>query len=167
MPFGVSARVINVLSSLPVLSFSYDTMVISYLLEGIDQPMKHANRWWLAFVIAGAVSLWTLSMVIAQGNAMPGKQVSIVGTMTCTVCQLMHPGTKCAPGCCEQCIKNGDPVLFTDQGGNQYVLTARDQNSKLMIPERYALLGQKVLVRGRLVKGKGVQFIMVESVAKE
>ena len=130
--------------------------------------MQHANVWWLAFVIAGAVSLSTLSVVIAQGNGVPkGKQVAIVGTMTCTVCQLSHPGKACAPGCCEQCIKNGDPVLFTDQAGNQYVLTSKDENSKLMTTERYALLGQKVRVRGKLVKGKGVQFIMVESVAKE
>ncbi len=130
--------------------------------------MKHAKIWWLVLVIAGMVSLSALSVVIAQGNGMPkGKQVSIIGTMTCTVCQLMHPGEKCAPGCCEQCIKNGDPVLFTDQAGNQYVLTSTAENTKLMTAERYALLGQTVLVKGKLVKGKGVQFIMVESVAKK
>ncbi len=129
--------------------------------------MKPAYLWWLGVMLACVISISTLSVVLAQGNALPnGKRVSVSGTMSCTVCRLSHPDKMCAPGCCEQCIKNGDPVLFTDLAGNQYVLAPKDSSTKLMTTGRYALLGKKVLVKGWLMKGKGVQVIVVDSIAK-
>ena len=129
--------------------------------------MKHVNVWWLVIVIACTISMLTLSIVVAQGNGTPKeKQVSVIGTMTCSVCRLTHPGKACPPGCCEDCIKNGDPVLFTDQTGNQYVLAPKEGGPKLMTDERYALLNQPVRVTGQLLKGKGVQFIVVDTIAK-
>jgi hypothetical protein len=57
--------------------------------------------------------------------------------------------------------------LLTDAKGNQYVLVSGEQETTLMTPERAAMIGSQVTVKGVMVKGKGVQAIYVESMEKK
>ena len=101
-----------------------------------------------------------------KGAATKGKEVTIIGTVTCTHCKLANPDKPCKPGCCEMCIKAGDPPLLTDTEGNQYILLTSEKGKSLMSPERYKMLGGMVTVKGVLVKGKGVQAIYVDKMEK-
>jgi hypothetical protein len=98
----------------------------------------------------------------AKATPIKGKEVSLTGTVTCTFCKLSNPKIACAAGCCEACIKSGDPPLLTDTKGNQYILLSGERGVPLMTPERYKMLGGKVNVKGILVKGKGIQVIYVD-----
>jgi hypothetical protein len=95
-----------------------------------------------------------------------GTQVSVTGVLTCTFCKLSHPEKACETGCCEKCIKAGDPALLTANDGEQFILITSEKEVALMTPERYALVGGPVTVKGMKVKGKGVQVIYVESMEK-
>jgi hypothetical protein len=90
-----------------------------------------------------------------------GKEISVVGKVTCTFCALAGKFA-CEEGCCERCIKAGDPALLTDADGNQYILLSGEHEASLMTPERYKMLGRTVTVKGVMVKGKGVQAIYVD-----
>lgn len=95
-------------------------------------------------------------------TAVKGEEVSITGQLTCTFCKLSKPDKPCEKGCCERCIKAGDPPLLTDSKGDQYILLTGEHEVPLMTPERYKMLGKTVLVKGVMVKGKGVQAIYVD-----
>ena len=97
-----------------------------------------------------------------QGNPIKGKEVSIAGKMTCTFCKLANPDKTCKPGCCEGCVRAGDPPLLTATDGNQYVLLTNEHEVSLMTPERYKMFNKPVNVQGVLVKGKGIQVIYVD-----
>lgn len=101
-----------------------------------------------------------------KAGAVKGQEVSVKGTMTCTFCKMSHPDKPCTADCCVHCIKSGDPVLLTDARGNQYVLLSNERGMPLMNQARYELLGSDVVVKGVLVKGKGVQAIFVEGMDK-
>jgi|WetSurSiteA1Bulk_404760.scaffolds.fasta_scaffold00079_8 hypothetical protein len=101
-----------------------------------------------------------------KGSATKGKEITVTGTVTCTHCKLANPDKPCKPGCCERCIKAGDPPLLTDKEGNQYILLTSEKGVSLMNPERHKMLGGMVTVKGVLVKGKGVQAIYVDKMEK-
>jgi hypothetical protein len=101
-----------------------------------------------------------------KGEPIKGTEISVTGTVTCTFCKLSNPDKPCAPGCCERCIKAGDPPLLTDAEGNQYILLSGEKGVPLMTPERNKMLGGMVTVKGVLVKGKGVQAIYVDKMEK-
>jgi len=89
-----------------------------------------------------------------------GQEISVSGKATCTSCSLA--GMPCESGCCERCVKAGDPVLLTDADGNRYILLSGEHATPLMTPERYKLLGGMVNVKGVMVKDKGIQAIYVD-----
>jgi len=101
-----------------------------------------------------------------KGEPAKGKEVTITGQVTCTFCKLSNPNKPCSPGCCERCIKAGDPPLLTAKDSTQYILLTGEHEVPLMTPERYAMLGGMVTVTGILVKGKGVQVIYVDKMEK-
>jgi hypothetical protein len=98
-----------------------------------------------------------------KGAAVKGKEITVTGQLTCTFCKLANPEKKCPPGCCENCVKAGDPPLLTADDGNQYILLTGEHEVPLMTPERYKMLGGRVRVKGIMVKGKGVQVIYVDT----
>jgi hypothetical protein len=130
-----------------------------YLTKG-GQGMKRAMLSWIIvlFVFVGMTA--TAFAAGQNGMAIKGKEITITGQLTCTFCKLMHK--TCEEGCCERCIKAGDPPLLTDSKGNQYILLTGEHEVPLMTPERYKMLGGKVTVKGIKIKGKGVQAIYVE-----
>lgn len=91
------------------------------------------------------------------------KQVTLTGDFTCTFCKLAHPDQACNKECCLGCIKSGNPPLLVDAEGKMYILMAGEIKQPFLTPEREALAGSKVTVKGLLVKGKGVQAIYVDS----
>jgi hypothetical protein len=117
-------------------------------------------------ILAVVVLSFTVAIFYSTTNgketAAKGEEVSITGQITCTFCKLSKPDMTCPKGCCEGCIKAGDPPLLTDPTGNQYILLTNEHEVPLMTPERYKMLGKTVLVKGVLVKGKGVQVIYVD-----
>jgi hypothetical protein len=147
--------------------------------------MKRPSALWVVLLMACMSLVATLYVAFAQGNQakktgtgtwdyvarahdqQATKHVSLIGTMTCTACRFTR-GERfvCPDGCCENCIKHGDPVLFTDRAGNQYVLGLKAHNATLMNADRYKLLGQNVRVTGLLAQGKGVRFILLDTVTK-
>lgn len=95
-----------------------------------------------------------------------GKQVSMTGKLSCSFCKLAHPDKPATPECCTACIKAGDPPLLTDAQGNMYILISGEKEMKLMTPERMAMIGSDVMVKGLLVKQNGMQAIYVDSMDK-
>jgi hypothetical protein len=132
----------------------------------------------LGGMVLGALALTLLAAEAAKPMAMPmggkvtvsgaakGEQVTVTGQLSCTFCTLAHPDKPCPPGCCATCVKAGDPVSLTDAEGNLYILLTSEQGVALMTPERTAMLGSKVVVKGLLVKAKGIQAVYVDSIAK-
>ena len=122
-------------------------------------------------LLIGLAILMVVAMVaftVGQDKAAPskGKTVTMTGKVTCTMCTLAHPETPCDKSCCQTCIKAGDPALFTDMRGNQYVLLSSDMKSPAISAERMEMAGDRVKVKGLLIKGKGVQAIVVDSMEK-
>jgi hypothetical protein len=95
-----------------------------------------------------------------------GKEVSLTGRLGCTFCSLAHPDKVCNKGCCSGCIQAGDPPLLIDKQGNMYILLTNEIKKPLMTPERLEMAGEQVVIKGLLVKGKGIQVIFVDSLAK-
>jgi hypothetical protein len=126
------------------------------------------KRYSVLLALALVALMFVASAVVAQDKAAPakGKEVTLTGTLSCTVCTLAHPDMPCPPGCCETCIKAGDAPLLTDKDGNQYLLTTSEMKGTLMTPERLKMTGGMVSVKGMLVTGKGVQVVMVETMEK-
>ncbi len=119
----------------------------------------------ISFVMLIALA-WIAAPVHAakdgKGAPIKGQEVSVSGKVTCTFCNLANPGKTCEPGCCERCIKAGDPPLLTTEDGNQYILLTGEHEVPLMTPERYKMIGGAVNVKGMMVKGKGIQAIYVD-----
>jgi hypothetical protein len=129
-----------------------------------DKKMKRIA---LRCIMMLCVLAWAAAPVMAtkdgKGVAIKGKEVSITGKITCTFCKLAHPDKTCEQGCCERCIKAGDPPLLTAEDGNQYILLTGEHEVPLMTPERFKMLGHAVSVKGMMVTGKGVQAIYVDA----
>lgn len=96
-----------------------------------------------------------------------GEDVTVTGKLTCMSCALTNPDNPCGKGCCEKCIKAGDPAMLTDANGNRYVLLTGKHMENLMNPERYAMLGGEVTVKGVMVNDKGVQAIFADEIEKK
>ena len=130
--------------------------------------MDRMGRCLKVVVVVIALVGLTLSMLAAKDMKMSskGKEVSVTGRLACTFCTLSHPAMVCPKGCCPKCIKAGDPPLLVDAKGNLYLLTANEMQGKLMTSERMTMTGQKVVVKGLLVKGKGIQAIFVDDMRK-
>jgi hypothetical protein len=94
------------------------------------------------------------------------QNVSITGRLSCTFCTLANPGMSCALGCCADCIKKGDPPLLTDAQGSLYLLLSGEKGTALMTPERMAMAGGQVAVKGLLVNRNGMRVIYVDSMQK-
>lgn len=119
----------------------------------------------LAFALA-ILMVITATVVAQDKAAAKGKEVTVTGKLSCTSCSMAHPETPCPAGCCESCIKAGDPPLLTDKDGNQFILAASEMKATLMTPERIKLAGGMVTVKGMQIAGKGVQIITVTSMEK-
>ncbi|MEM5786923.1 MAG: hypothetical protein AAGU11_06355, partial [Syntrophobacteraceae bacterium] len=57
----------------------------------------------------------------AAGKGPEGQDVTMTGKISCTFCNLPKAG-QCSMECCQNCIKSGDPVLFSDSKDNLYIL---------------------------------------------
>jgi hypothetical protein len=122
----------------------------------------------LAITLTALMLMASVAYVVAKDKAAPskGKEVTMTGTFSCTLCALVHPDRACPKGCCETCLKGGDIPIFTDKDGNQYVLTANEMKGAFMTPERQKMAGGNVKVKGMHIVGKGVQIIMVDTMEK-
>ena len=121
----------------------------------------------MRFVILGVLALAALIVnVQASPKDMMGKEVTITGDFSCTSCRLSHPETPCAGGCCKTCIAAGDPPLLTAADGQMYILLSGEKQEKMMTPDLEMLLGGKIMVKGMLVKGMGIQVIYVKEIKK-
>ena len=118
----------------------------------------------LALVVVVVMSASFLVMAAHEQGGPKGKEVNLSGRLSCTLCTLSHPDKTCKKGCCAGCIKGGDPPLLVDEDGNMYILLSNEIKKPLMTPERLQLAGEKVTIKGLLIKGKGIQAIVVDSV---
>lgn len=121
----------------------------------------------LSIIVLFALMCLSTAAFTAGGKMAKGKEVTVTGQLSCTFCKLSNPAKPCEKGCCEKCVKAGDSPLLTDAKGNQYVLVTGEKEATLMTPERTAMLGSQVTVKGVMVKGKGIQAIYVDSMAKK
>ncbi|MEZ4598307.1 MAG: hypothetical protein R2940_00765 [Syntrophotaleaceae bacterium] len=128
--------------------------------------MKRAYFFGIFMVLALALTTTTAFAESDKNAAIKGQEITATGQITCTFCKLSHPDKVCAKGCCERCIKAGDPPLLTTADGDQYILLTGEHEVPLMSPERYAMLDGTVQVKGVLIQGQGVQAIYVESMEK-
>lgn len=94
-----------------------------------------------------------------------GKEVTMTGRISCTFCNL-PAAMECTKECCTACIKAGDPVLFSDEKGNLYLLVSGEKEKPLMTPERMNLIAEKVKIQGMLVIRGGIQGIYVKTMEK-
>ena len=122
--------------------------------------MKRAS---LVFAVA---VLFAATVWAAETTGNKSEEVTLTGNLSCAHCKLTAPDQKCGKECCETCIKGGDSTLFQDEKGSFYLLIGTEHCKPLMTPERLALLGEKVVVKGKLAKTNGVQGIYVEDVKK-
>jgi hypothetical protein len=104
-----------------------------------------------------AVSSWAGEMAVKNG-----QEVTITGHLSCAYCKLASGLThKCSPECCQACIKGGDSALLQKDEAI-YLLLSKEKDKPLMTPERIALAGGQVTVKGMVVKTGGMQAIYVE-----
>jgi len=127
--------------------------------------MRHFSRGITLLMVILAITGLTISVMAAMTSP-KGREVSITGKVSCTFCTLSHPGQSCPKGCCANCIKKGDPALFTDTSGNMYLLASNEMQTPVMTNDRLAMAGSKVAIKGLLVKAKGIQVIFVDSMKK-
>jgi len=93
-------------------------------------------------------------------------QVTLTGRLTCTFCALSHPDKPCQKECCVRCLKAGDPPALVDAEGNLYSLVSHEHEVTVMTAERLELAGQQVIVKGLLVRSRGLQAVFVDSIEK-
>jgi hypothetical protein len=115
-----------------------------------------------AVLVLMAVLLLTTT---CWAQAPKGQEVTMTGMMSCTFCSLPG-GAKCSKECCQNCVKAGDPVLFTDAKGGNYILLSGEKMKPLMTPERMDMLQGKVTVTGMVVKRNGLQAVYVKKMEK-
>lgn len=106
-------------------------------------------------------------MTSFAADAAKGKDVTVTGKLTCMSCALTNPANPCGKGCCEKCIKAGDPAMLTDAKGNRYVLLNGEHMQPMMNSERYAMLGGEVTVKGVLVEDKGIHAIFADEITRK
>lgn len=120
----------------------------------------------LACAVILVVFSWMAIPALSEPTAPAGQEVTLTGKATCTSCEIQ--GKSCKAGCCEACVKGGDPVMFTDEKGNRYILLrAGGRGTPLMTPERYKMLGGTVAVTGTLIVDKGIQAIQVSKMEQK
>jgi hypothetical protein len=119
----------------------------------------------VALLVAGSAYVGIAAEKEKAGGA-KGENVTITGQLSCTFCKLAHPDMSCKPECCSACVKSGDPPLLTDAEGNMFILLTGEKEVPLMNADRMKLVGGQVIVKGLLVKGKGIQAIYVDSIEK-
>ena len=121
--------------------------------------MKKAMAIFVAVALLGALA-WA-----AESTAKKGEDVSMSGMLSCASCKIA--GHTCPKGCCQSCVKAGDPALLEDEkSGELFLMLSGDMGKSAMTPERMDMLGGKVTVKGILVKEKGLQGIYVKSMEK-
>lgn len=123
-------------------------------------------QWIVVLFVLGCATAMVFAANMKTMSA-KGKEITVTGQLSCTFCKLSNPQKSCEKGCCERCVTAGDPVLLTAANGNQYLLLTGEKETPLMTPEWHAMLGETVVVKGVLVKGKGVQAIYAETMAKK
>jgi len=122
--------------------------------------MKKAMLILLGFGLLAASS-WAGEMAVKNG-----QEVTITGHLSCAYCKLASGLThKCSPECCQACIKGGDSALLQNDT-SIYLLLGKEKDKPLMTPERIALAGGQVTVKGMMVKTGGMQAIYVEKMDK-
>jgi hypothetical protein len=135
--------------------------------------MKKAILAILAIFLATSAA-WAAEPVMEKSKGMEkgkmihmekGKEVTITGRISCTFCNL-PAAMECTKECCTACIKAGDPVLFSDEKGNLYLLVSGEKEKPLMTPERMNLISEKVKIQGMLVTRGGIQGIYVKTMEK-
>ena len=112
----------------------------------------------MVVVLCGAVA-WA-----ADSMAKKSEEVTMTGSLSCASCKLA--GHKCPEGCCQTCVKGGDAALLEDEKGDLYLMLSSDMGKGAITPERMAMLGGKVTVKGELVKAHGLQGIYVKEMTK-
>lgn len=100
----------------------------------------------------------------AETAAKKGTEVTVSGTLSCASCKIA--GHECPKGCCETCVKSGDPALLQDAKGDLFLMLSGDMGKSAMTPDRMSMLGEKVTVKGMLVKEHGLQGIYVAKMDK-
>ena len=129
--------------------------------------MKRLACLFLAAAVLVCFASSSFAAMDGKGNPIQGKDVTLTGLLSCTFCNLSKMGNVCEPGCCERCVKAGDPPLFTAEDGNQYILLTGEKGVPLMNPERYKLVSGMVTVKGVMIQGKGIQVIYVDQIEKK
>jgi hypothetical protein len=102
----------------------------------------------------------------ASHRPVEANDVTLTGRLSCTFCTLANPSMPCPAGCCMDCVKGGDPPLLTDAQGNMYLLLSGEKGATLMTPERLAMVGGQVTIKGLLVSRNGIRVIYVDSIEK-
>ena len=120
--------------------------------------MKRTMVVLMAVAVLGAMA-WA-----AEKEMKKGEEVTMTGTLSCASCKLA--GHTCPKGCCNTCVKAGDPALLQDEKGELFLMLSGDMGKGAMTPERLDMLGAKVTVKGNLVKEHGLQGIYVKEMAK-
>lgn len=119
-------------------------------------------------VVAGLAVLFAASVWAVDPMPMKkGEAVTVTGNLSCSYCKMAAGvGHKCSPDCCAGCIKAGDAPVLQDQKDNLYLLINKEMGKPLLTPERLALIGHEVTVKGLLSKAGGLQAVYVESMEK-
>jgi hypothetical protein len=99
-------------------------------------------------------------------TAKKGEEVTMQGTLTCAFCTLVDPQHAMNKACCQGCLKSGDSTILSDGKGGLFLLITGEHEKPLKTPEVVAMAGDQVTVKGRLVKGSGLQGIYVEKIEK-
>ncbi len=108
-----------------------------------------------------------LSAAVWAVEAKKGEEMTMTGTLSCSFCKLAGgPDHKCSKECCQACLKGGDTALLQDDKGGLFMLVSKDKEKPVINPERLALMGEKVNVKGIMVKANGLQAIYVENIEK-
>ncbi len=100
-----------------------------------------------------------------ERSAAKSKEVILTGSMTCTSC-VLPSGQKCTKECCTNCLKSGDPVLFTDVEGHLYILLSSEKGQPVLSAERMNLISEKIRIKGTVVKKDGLKAIYVNHMEK-
>jgi hypothetical protein len=131
-------------------------------MERRGEMKRVLAQWMVVIFVLACTTTVAFAAKDGKGEPIKGQDVSISGKVTCTFCNLANPGKTCQQGCCERCIKAGDPPMLTTADGDQYILLTGEHEVPLMTPERYQMLGGTVNVKGVMVKGKSLQAIYVD-----
>ncbi len=99
---------------------------------------------------------------VTNQGAAEAVNITITGKLSCSYCTVAEPNMTCTAGCCAECVTAGVPPLLTDVYGRMFILVSAEKGMPLMTPERLAMMGGQVIVKGLLVKQNGIQAIYVD-----